>query len=497
MPEDNSRIGFNRGRSCMQRFRVWVSDHGCGLILLAFSVLLLSSCVFIPPLFEIEEPRMVNCTADSLAVPCTALSRNVFTVNEQVCVAWTEVNRKPQESLAIHIYSSGSRPVFTYSEDTHAGATGHARECRVIRIDRPLLGDLKTNFVIAGRPGPTVGWQVIRPTPSPTPTATSTPTPTRTPTPTVTSTPIPSPTTAAALPFLFEIEQPRMARCTTDSWSAPCQAPPSYVFTVDEQICVAWTEVNRQPREPLVINIHSSTGHPVFAFSEDTYASATGQARECRLIPIDEPLWGGAYETDFVIAGRPGPTAGWQVMGPTPSPTPTATSTPTPQPTGDVFYVYSDADSQNNHFVPFRFFGNTGDIAVIENWSDNPHSGTTAIKVTYGAQSRYRDYWAGVYWSDARGFDLRGFNRLTFWARADTEAIVTFFVYGDPTGRYGRQVADTGRIWTTQEWKQYTIDIDLAYANLSRVTAVGCYFDGADNPFKPLVFYLDDIRFEQ
>ncbi len=138
----------------------------------------------LPFLFEIEDPRMVNCTSVQ-AAPCQALPREVFRVDEQVCVAWTEVNRRPQESLAIDIYSSGGQRLFTH-EDMDAGATGHTRRCRVIPIDGSLWDGLySTRFFIAGRPGPVVIW-VVEPLSTPTPTSTHTPTPTSTSTPTAT-----------------------------------------------------------------------------------------------------------------------------------------------------------------------------------------------------------------------------------------------------------------------------------------------------------------------
>ena len=94
-----------------------------------------------------------------------------------------------------------------------------------------------------------------------------------------------------------------MVNCATDSWSAPCQVQPSQLFTTDEQVCVAWVEVNREPQESVAIHIHSSAGQPVFTYSEDTYAVRL-VTRVCCMIRIDRPLWGDLYTTDFVIAGE-------------------------------------------------------------------------------------------------------------------------------------------------------------------------------------------------
>ena len=43
-----------------------------------------------------------------------------------------------------------------------------------------------------------------------------------------------------------------------------------------------------------------------------------------------------------------------------------------PAPAANVFNVFTDAESSNNHFVPSGFMGDTGDIAVIENSGRQP-----------------------------------------------------------------------------------------------------------------------------
>ena len=79
-------VGHCRRELCRETIRHWrrprqfmyaairdvgPNHHKWWLILLALYVLLLSSCLSRPlrRLFEIEEPRMVNCTASDLAYP--------------------------------------------------------------------------------------------------------------------------------------------------------------------------------------------------------------------------------------------------------------------------------------------------------------------------------------------------------------------------------------------------------------------------------------------
>ena len=244
--------------------------------------------------------------------------------------------------------------------------------------------------------------------------------------------------------------------------------------------------------------------------------------------PSVEPYWG-LFKADRTPKLAAQAVCGKQPVVVPPSPTPTAPPPtpvmppPTPAvaaPAANVFNVYSDAESSNNHFIPSGFMGDTGDIAVIENWAGNPHSGTTAIKVTYDAQGRGPnscDYappckWGGVYWQDPpnnwgnvkdAGRDLRAFKRLTFWARADTVANVKFFV-GGIAGQYPdsqKTPISSGILPLTQAWQKYTID--LKDADLSRVIGgFGWAADWQSNGIeagkpKMLVFYLDDIRFEQ
>jgi hypothetical protein len=156
-----------------------------------------------------------------------------------------------------------------------------------------------------------------------------------------------------------------------------------------------------------------------------------------------------------------------------------------------------------------------------ETWSDQPHSGTTAIKVVYdprGSGPNSCDYappckWAGVYWQNPAnnwgtvpraGYDLRGYTKLTFWARSEAGASVEFKV-GGITGQYPDSIPppalSTGIQTLTTEWQPYAID--LSNADLSYVIGGFLWTTswkdngiGTDNP-KQLVFFLDDIQFEK
>jgi len=148
--------------------------------------------------------------------------------------------------------------------------------------------------------------------------------------------------------------------------------------------------------------------------------------------------------------------------------------------------------------------GDFRDIRFTANWRDNPHSGTTCIKVTYLAKgSRYAN-WAGVMWQfppnncgeyDA-GLNLTGATKLTFWARGEEGGeVIDAFWFGGTQGSY----PDSGsggisNIVLKPEWTEY--EIDLTGYDLHYMTGLfgwaACRFANPDG----YTMYLDDIRYE-
>ncbi|HID26762.1 MAG TPA: hypothetical protein EYP22_02810, partial [Methanosarcinales archaeon] len=49
------------------------------------------------------------------------------------------------------------------------------------------------------------------------------------------------------------------------------------------------------------------------------------------------------------------------------------------------FDIYTDKDAAGNHYVPSGWMGDLEDITFEGNSTNNPHSGTTTIKITYSA----------------------------------------------------------------------------------------------------------------
>ena len=49
------------------------------------------------------------------------------------------------------------------------------------------------------------------------------------------------------------------------------------------------------------------------------------------------------------------------------------------------FPIYSDAKSPDNHYIPSGYMGDYSDIKIEIASFDNPHAGTTCMKITYSS----------------------------------------------------------------------------------------------------------------
>jgi hypothetical protein len=169
-----------------------------------------------------------------------------------------------------------------------------------------------------------------------------------------------------------------------------------------------------------------------------------------------------------------------------------------------AFPIYTDAKSPDNHYIPAGYMGDTSDIKIETACFDNPHSGTTCIKVTYANAASNGARWGGVYWQSPAnnwgdkkgGFDLTGAKKLVLWARgANGGERIEEFKLGGLTGLYpDSDIAGIGPILLTQEWKQY--EIDLSGKDLSYISGGFCWSTNLDVNPEGAVFYIDDIRYE-
>ncbi len=176
----------------------------------------------------------------------------------------------------------------------------------------------------------------------------------------------------------------------------------------------------------------------------------------------------------------------------------------------DNFVIYSDKNAPENRFIPSGWMGDYGDLKFNDQSQESPFSGATCIKITYTAKRSGSNGWAGIYWQSASnnwgnkktGFDLTGFNKLSFLARGKKggEIITLVKVGGIQTTGDGEPVAfaDTvnkeyGPIRLSKEWEEY--DINLAGKDLSYVNGGFCMVFNADQAGGEQVIYIDDIKF--
>ena len=172
------------------------------------------------------------------------------------------------------------------------------------------------------------------------------------------------------------------------------------------------------------------------------------------------------------------------------------------------FYVYADATSLDNHFIPSGWMPGTAarDIKINPNWKENAYSGDSCIRIEYKNVSGTR--WAGTYWQNpagnwgtvpSGGFNLQGATKLTFWAKGETgnEMITEFKMGGMASGEHpDSDSASSMPVQLTKEWKKY--EIDLRGKDLSHIIGGFCWSTNIDtnNP-EGVVFYLDEIKYEK
>ncbi len=173
--------------------------------------------------------------------------------------------------------------------------------------------------------------------------------------------------------------------------------------------------------------------------------------------------------------------------------------------TDNTFYVYSDSHARGNHYAPSGWMGDYGDIKYNESDTTNPKSGKSVIKITYTAEGKQGNNWAGIYWqypannwgNKGPGLNLSGYKRLTLWARGEKggELLDKFCVGGITGESMDSGSSEIGPVTLTTEWQQYTID--LKGQDLKSINGALCWAANRDNNPHGLTMYLDEIRFEK
>lgn len=178
--------------------------------------------------------------------------------------------------------------------------------------------------------------------------------------------------------------------------------------------------------------------------------------------------------------------------------------------TKDVFFVYKDRGSKENHAVGSGWMGNNpatlGKVLKFNpGYVVDQGKGDYCIKITY-ANMDPEQSWCGIYfqvpannWGDKKGgYDLTGMKKLTFKARGEKGGEMVDFFVGGIKGSTELGDSDEARLdgtELTKEWKIYTID--LQGLDMSHIIGPFGWASNLDVNPDGVVFYLDEIKFSK
>ncbi len=150
-------------------------------------------------------------------------------------------------------------------------------------------------------------------------------------------------------------------------------------------------------------------------------------------------------------------------------------------------------------YTPSGWMGDAKAIRLDPACPSHPHAGKTCLRCEFAATAG----WGGVAWQHPAndwgeldgGYDLTGAKRLTFWARGEQGGETVDFKFGIIA--HDKKYFDTAhgeleKMALTSEWRHYEISVEKQ--DLSRIKT-GFVWSLA-SPGRPVVFYLDDIRWE-
>lgn len=175
-----------------------------------------------------------------------------------------------------------------------------------------------------------------------------------------------------------------------------------------------------------------------------------------------------------------------------------------------MFNIYSDKNSPTNNFTPSGWMGDYGDLKFNDQATEEFFSGSTSIKITYSANKKQGEGWAGIYWQSAQnnwgeqdtGFDLSDFNKLVFTAKGlnGGEVISIAKIGGITKMPNGEAVSfpdsvdvEYGPIRLTNEWQEYYIN--LVDKNLNYVNGGFCVIFNSEHIDGEQTIYIDDIYY--
>lgn len=172
-----------------------------------------------------------------------------------------------------------------------------------------------------------------------------------------------------------------------------------------------------------------------------------------------------------------------------------------------VFYIYVDAGSRLNHYVPSGWMGDYGDLKMNTRSTETVKGNGSCLRFQYSAERKQGAGWTGVYWQlpannwgDKKGgYDLTGYKTLKFDARGDKGGeYIDKFGMGGISGQMEEgdsDSADSDSIELSTTWKEYSID--LRGRDLSHIIGGFLFVLNADMNPQGATFYVDNIRYEK
>lgn len=160
------------------------------------------------------------------------------------------------------------------------------------------------------------------------------------------------------------------------------------------------------------------------------------------------------------------------------------------------FYVYNDGP--NMPYSPSAIMGNFEHVEVDTKNNEQILSGENALKISYNAPGD----WFGVGlvdppndWGEILGgYDISGAKKFSFWAKADTDELITTIGFGlvGKDKPFPDSAVTSVEITLTNKWKRYSINIKKL--NLSCIRS-GLVVVAKGKGYRYSI-WLDDIVFE-
>jgi hypothetical protein len=164
--------------------------------------------------------------------------------------------------------------------------------------------------------------------------------------------------------------------------------------------------------------------------------------------------------------------------------------------------VYAEADDAQT-YIPSGWMGNAKAMKLDPASKEQPKTGATCLRCEFNDTSG----WGAVAWQnpaqdwgDKRGgYDLSAAKRLVFDARGANggeEVTFGFGTIGKEKRFHDTAKRSLGKVTLAPEWRQFEVKLDDVKSpeDLTRIKT-GFLFSVAASG-KPVVFYLDNIRWE-